>query len=96
MSNVMKIRPLGVELFHADREIYMTKLSPFLDFVIAPENVISKNVISIMAIYQLRRRVQQPPERHIKYDIPRTTENISTSPPSITAILYTHHFHTSK
>jgi hypothetical protein len=39
ISNFMKIRPVGEELFHADRQTDMTKLIvPFRNFANAPKN----------------------------------------------------------
>jgi hypothetical protein len=41
MSNLMKIRPLGAELFHADGQTDMTKLIvAFRNFAKAPKNEI--------------------------------------------------------
>jgi len=42
MSNFMKIRPVGADLFHADRRIDMTKLMvAFRNFANAPKNSLS-------------------------------------------------------
>ena len=39
ISNFMKIRPVGAELFHADGRTDMTKLiAPFRNFANAPKN----------------------------------------------------------
>ena len=43
----MKIRPLTAELFHTDRQTYMTKLIfAFRNFANVPKNTISINILS--------------------------------------------------
>jgi len=44
----MKIRPVGVELFHADGHTDMTKLTvAFRNFAKAPENVLKAAIASL-------------------------------------------------
>ena len=48
MSTFVKIRSVGAELFHADRQTYMTKLIvAFRNFAKAPKNGFSDLIVFI-------------------------------------------------
>ena len=53
MSNFMKIRPVGAELFHADRQTDMTKLIvAFRNFAKAPKNSLMLSLCPSVNLYQ--------------------------------------------
>jgi hypothetical protein len=59
ISSLIKIRPVRAQLFHADRQTDMTKLTvAFRNFADAPDNCIpvcdSNNWIHLLTIYFIR------------------------------------------
>jgi hypothetical protein len=80
----MKIRPVGAELFHADRQTNMTKLVvAFRSFPNAPQNVISHHVTTHSAalechssanLIKLQLTLQASPRSYLKALVTTTTD----------------------